>query len=156
MTSKVQRSAITTAFFTVLTGSGKQVGLGVAPRGNVGWVGQPNADGTNFIPYSVLTALPAAMGTGSFSEPNEDIWFPYAITSYGVSHSQAEDMADVLRQAAQSIRKLTVTQFVGSDDEYGRRIQAVVVQAYGGVQPIGDTDPRTYGVTDTVSLWTTG
>lgn len=156
MTSKIQRSVLTTALLTVLTDTGKQVGDAVAPRGGVGWVGQPNADGTNFVPYAVLTSLPAAMGSGTVTDPNQDVWFPYAITSYGVSRIQAEALSDALRQAAQGIRKLVVTQWAGTPDEYGRRIQAVVIQSYGAVQAIGDTDPRTYGVTDTVSLWTTG
>lgn len=156
MTSRIQRSAITSAFLNVLQATGKPVGDAVAPRGNVGWLGQPNADGTNYIPYGVLTPLPTGAGTGTLADPGGDVWFNFAITSYGVTRAQCEDLADILVLAALKIHKLDVTMWVGTADEYGRRIQSVLVTNYGAVQPLGDTDPRTYGQTDSVSLWTTG
>lgn len=158
MSSRIQRSPITGMLLATLTGTGIAVGDAVAPRGNIGWVGQPNAEGTNFIPYAVLTPLPAQLGGsgGELTDPGGDVWFPYAITCYGVTREQVEDLADDLRIAAQRIRKVDIPQWSGTSDEYGRRIQSVVVQTYGAIQPLGDTDPRTYGQTDTVSLWTTG
>lgn len=153
----IQRSTITNALLDVMRATGRQIGDAQIPRGGVaGWVGQPNAEGTNFVSYSVLTALVTNGGTGTLSEPNQDVWFNYTVTSFGVSRAQCEDQADVVRMALLKIRKLTVAQWAGTPDEYGRRIQSVVVTSYGAVQPLGDTDPRTYAQTDAVSAWTTG
>jgi len=156
MSRLIQRAALTGALLGVLRDSGRQVGDAEKPRGGTaGWVGQPNADGTNFVPYSVLTPLAAGGGDGSLTAPGENDWLPYAITSYGVSREQCEDQADLLRLQCLTINKLTVVQWAGTPFEYGRRIQTVVVQSYGAVQRMGDTDPKYYGQTDTLSLWTT-
>jgi len=157
MSRLIQRAELTKALLGVLRASDRQVGDAEMPRGGVaGWVGQPNAEGTNFVPYSVLTPLAAGSGNGPLADPGEDVLFGYAITSYGVSREQCEDQADLMRLQCASIHKLTVAQWVGTPNEYGRRINTVVVQSYGAVQRMGDTDPKFYGQTDTVSLWTTG
>lgn len=157
MSRLIQRAELSKALLAVLRASDRPVGDVEMPRkGTAGWVGQPNANGSNFIAYSVLTPLESAGGTGPLVEPGEDVWFSYAITSYGVSREQCEDQADIMRFQCAGIHKQTVTQWPGTPNEYGRRIQTVVVQTYGAVQRMGDTDPKFYGQTDTVSLWTTG
>jgi hypothetical protein len=157
MSRLIQKRPITDLLLATLRATGRPIGDCQAPRnGTAGWVGQPNAEGTNFIAYSVLTAVNTPPGTGTLNEPNQDVWFSYALTSFGVSRVQCEDQADLVRKAALLISKQNVVQWDGTPEEYGRRIQTVVVQSYGPVQPMGDTDPRTYAQTDTVSLWTTG
>jgi hypothetical protein len=155
MSRYIQRSTVTAALLTQLRDTGRPVGDAEMPRnGTAGWLGQPNEAGTNFIAYSVVTPLSTSAGNGPLDDPGADVWFNYSITSFGVSRLQCEDQADLMRLHALLIRKLDVVQWVDTPHEYGRRIQSVVVSSYGPIQRLGDADPKIYGQTDTVSLWT--
>jgi hypothetical protein len=151
----IQRGAITAAVLVAARTQGKPVGDSEAPRGGVaGWQGQPSTDGTNFVPYSVITPLNASMGTGPLSDPQADVNFPYAVLSYGVSREQCEWQADSVRAAIATIKGTDVTMYTGTPNQYLRRVQQVVVQQYGTVQRVAETDPPYYGQSDVVSLWT--
>jgi hypothetical protein len=157
MTRIIQRSALTDALIAQLKTSGKVIGDAEMPRGGVaGWIGQPNSEGTNFIAYSVVTPVQANMGDGPLFSPGSDVNFGYVLTSYGVSRKQCEDQADTIRLSLASVHGLVVDQWAGTPNEYGRTIQSVIFTGYGPVQRMGDTDPKFYGQSDTVSLWTTG
>lgn len=153
----IQRKPITQAVRDALETVGRPVGLAEAPRGGVaGWTGDPNAAGTTFRPYCVLTPMTAGLGSGPLDATQSDVALPYAVTSYGVSAEQCEDSADLLRAALITLgqSKTTVAQWSGSPEEYGRRIQTVLIQSYGQVQRAGQTDPAYYGQTDLYTLLT--
>lgn len=157
MSRKVQRSPLTDAVLAQLRQGGRPVGDAEQPRNGVaGWIGQPNTEGTNFVAYSVVSPLSSGAQQGPLSDPGEDVQFGYAITSFGVSRTQCEDQADLMRYQLMLIRNLDVNQWPGTSHEYVRRVQTVIVTGYGPVQRMGDTDPHIYGQTDTVSLLTTG
>lgn len=157
MSRLIQRAPITDAILAQLRAGGRPVGDCEQPRGGVaGWIGQPNADGTNYIAYSVLIPMGGGQGTGTLTEPGQDLSLGFVITSYGVSRSQCEDQADLMRLQLMMLRNLDVLQWAGTANEYSRRLQTVIVTGYGPAQRMGDTDPHIYGQTDSVSVWTTG
>lgn len=157
MSRLIQRSALTSAVLAKLRTAGPPVGDAEQPRGGVaGWIGQPNAEGTNFVAYSVLTPVQANMGDGTLAQPGQDVTFGYVVTSYGVSRAQCEDQADLMRFTLGSVHGLEVVQWPGTGYEYRRLIQSVIFTGYGPVQRMGDTDPKFYGQSDSIALWTTG
>ena len=154
--SNLERGAVTAQVLIKAATIGKPIGDGEMPRGGVaGWQGgQPNADGTNFIPYTVITPLSVQMGTGPLSDSGTDVVIPYAVTSYGVSRQQCEWMADGVRAAIEGLHRADIVMYSGKANQYNRRVQQVVEQSIGPVQRVGDTDPPYYGQTDVVALWT--
>jgi hypothetical protein len=158
MSRFIQRAPITAKVLEALRAGGRPVGDNEMPRNSTaGWVGQPNADGTNFIAYSVLTATGGGGSTGGpLTEPGSDVNLGFVITSYGVSRKQCEDQADLMRLQLLSLSKVDVDQWVGTPFAYSRRIQTAIVSGYGAMQRMGDTEPKIYGCTDSISLLTTG
>lgn len=151
----LQRGALTDAVLVAARTQDKPVGDSEAPRGGVaGWQGPPNKDGTNFVPYSVVTPLTTGSGSGPIADPQGDVVVPYAVVSYGVSRTQCEWMADSVRAAIATMARSDVTMYAGSPSEYQRRVQQVVAQQIGTVQRVADTDPPYYGQSDVVALWT--
>lgn len=152
----LERGAVTLAVLTAANTVGKPIGDAEMPRGGVaGWQGgQPNQDGTNFVPYAVITPLAVSVGTGPVGDSEGDLVIPYAVTSYGVSRTQCEWMADSVRLAIDALTRTDITMFLGKPTEYKRRVQQVVDQTIGAVQRAGDTDPPYYGQSDVVALWT--
>lgn len=155
MSLVLQRGAITAAVLVAAATQGKPVGDCEAPRNSLaGWQGPPNQDGTNFIPYSVMTPLSAGAGNGPISDPQSDVMLPYAVVSYGVSREQCEWQADSVRAAIATISGKDVTMYAGTPQTYQRRVQQVMVQQIGTVQRVAETDPAYYGQSDVVALWT--
>lgn len=157
MSDGVQRRTFTDAVIAAVTAhvDGKPVGDGEMPKGDVaGWQGEPNQDGTNFVPYVVVTPLVANAGTGPFGDPQGDVILSYSLTVYGVSREQCEWMADSARAGVASMAGQDVTQWSGTSDVYQRRIQQVVDQQIGAVQRMDQTDPAIYAQSDVVALWT--
>lgn len=154
--AEVQRRTFTDAVLGTLVGAlDKPVGDAEVPRGGVsGWQGEPNQDGSNFIPYVVLTPMTAGAGTGPIGDPQGDVVLPYSLTSYGVSREQCEWMADAARQAVSTLGGVDVVQWSGTSQQYTRRIQQVVDSQIGQVQPINLTEPAYYAQSDIVALWT--
>jgi hypothetical protein len=158
MSRLIQRAPITAAVLAALRAANRPVGDNEMPRGNAaGWVGQPNAEGRNYIAYSVLTATGGAGSVGGpLTEPGSDVHLGFVITNYGVSRTQCEDQADLMRLQLMALSKTDVPQWVGTPYEYQRRIQIAIVTGYGPVQRMGDQDPKVYGQTDSIALLTTG
>lgn len=157
MSRLIQRAVITTSVLAQLRTTNRPVGDAEMPRGGTaGWIGQPNAEGTNFVSYSVLTPASAQLGAGPLVDPGADTNFGYVITSYGVSRAQCEDQADAMRFAVIGLSGRVITMWANSPVEYGRTIQTVLFTGYGAVQPMGPTDPKFYGQSDTIAVLTTG
>lgn len=158
MSRFIQRAPLTAAVLTALRAANRPVGDNEMPRGGTaGWVGQPNADGKNFVAYSVLTATGGNGSVGGpLTEPGSDPQLGFVITSYGVNRIQCEDQADLMRLQLNNLTRTNVGQWVGTAFEYQRRIQVAIVTGYGPVQRMGDQDPKVYGCTDSIALLTTG
>lgn len=152
--SHIQRGALTNAILTTLAATGKPVGDAERPRGGVaGWIGEPNEDGTNFVPYVVLTPMATSSPTGSFADPQSEWIFPYAMSSFGVSRKQCEWMADLARDAIQEIVGDAIV-MDSVTNPYERVVQQVMVRQIGAVTRVPEVEPPYYGQTDIVDLWT--
>lgn len=153
---RVERGVVTAVVITAAQTVGKPIGDGEAPRGNVaGWIGgAPNQEGTNFVPYSVINPMSAGGGSGPLADPQGDVIFPYAVTSYGVSRRQCEWMADAVRMALYGLTQSNITMFAGQEYQYVRRVQQVMDQQIGTVQRVTETEPPYFGQSDVVALWT--
>jgi len=146
----IERRALTAALVTAIgTGTSMPVGLANSPI-NGGWDGQPNADGSNFTPYSVITPQTATNATGPMNDPQADRQIPYAVSCFGVMPEQTEWMADKARAAAEALKKTTVAL---GDGNY--RIQQVRTDVIGGLQRVDVSEPPYWGQTDVMTLWLT-
>lgn len=151
MSTTIQRRLLTNQLLTTLAVAlGKPVGDGVIPDDS-GWTGTgPNAPGSTFIPYVVLTALTAvpAPGTGDFATPQGDWHMPYTCQSFGASRDQAEWMADAARDAFDTLTKTVIAL---GDANY--KVQQVWTASIGGNNRVAATDPAYWGQQDTVNFW---
>lgn len=145
----IERRLLTAAVVDAVETTGKPVGLANAPLAG-GWQGQPNADGSNFVPYSVVTPNTATMASGPFDDPRADRQMPYSIASFGVLPEQTEWMADEARAAVATLSKTTVAL---GDRSY--KVQQVRADVVGGLQRVDSTEPPYWGQVDVVILWLT-
>jgi hypothetical protein len=143
----LQRRYLTDLVLSQLASTGKPVGDAVSPSTG-GWQGQPNADGSNFVPYVVCIPGPASMSSGPFGDTQADWQLDYSLISFGVSREQVEWMADSARLAAVTLPRSTV--MLGSD---GYAVQQARERIIGPVQRVDATEPAFYSQTDAVTLW---
>lgn len=141
------RRFLTDILLARLGTAGQPVGDAVSPPGG-GWIGQPNADGSNFTPYVVLTPGPASVSSGPIGDTQADWQLAYSMTSFGVSREQVEWMADTARAVAVTLARETV--MLNGD---GYAVQQAREQVIGPVQRVDATEPAYYGQTDSISLW---
>lgn len=145
----IARRGLTALLVETLAGqTGLPIGMAHAPRGG-GWEGQPNSDGSNFVPYTVVSPQTATMASGPVQDPQSDRQLPYSLTSFGVMPEQCEWIADKARAAAESLKKTVVS----LDREY--RVQQVRTDVVGGLVRVDQTEPAYWGQTDVVTLWLT-
>lgn len=148
MSTNVARRPLTNLMIsTVATGTNRPCGDGIVPA-SVGWQGQPNASGSNFIPYTVLQVLGASFSMGSFNDPESDWRFPYNLWSFGVRRDQCEAMADIARQSLSGLQGNIVTL---GNQQYS--IQQVRTDSIGGIVRYDQVDPPYWGQNDTVTVW---
>ena len=141
------RRYMTQVMLNQMATTGQPVGDATSPIEG-GWQGQPNADGSNFKPYVVLTPGPASVSDGPFGDTQADWQLGYTITSFGVSREQCEWMADTARVAALTLARTTV---MLNGDSYA--VQQVREQVLGPVQRVDATEPAYFGQTDTLQIW---
>lgn len=147
----IERHKITTSLIAAIETEGKPVGFAQAPTDG-GWRGQPNVDGTNFVPYVVVTANPASAPRGIYEGPMSD-WqadwqLPYTVSSFGAVPDQTEWMADRARLAAHAL--------VNTDLQSGSavyRVLQVRVDALGGLVRVDATEPPYWGQNDQITVW---
>lgn len=143
----IERRLLTAAVIAAVETAGKPVGMANAPLDG-GWAGEPNQDGSNFTPYTVVTPNTASLATGPFDDPQADRQLPYSIASFGVLPEQTEWMADEARAAAETLKKTTV---VLGDRSY--KIRQVRTDVIGGLLRTDTLDPPVWGQVDVVTLW---
>ena len=145
----IERRLLTQAVVDAVSAYSVLVANSNPPEG-CGWQGEPNVDGSNFIPYCVVTPQTATFSSGPIADPEADRQVPYALSSFGVMPEQAEWTADKTRSAVSELKKTSV--FLG-DDTY--RIQQVRTNVIGGLTRVDSTDPPYWGQVDVITLWLT-
>lgn len=144
----IERRTFTQLVLARLQTTGKPVGLANAPQDG-GWKGgQPNADGSNFVAYSVLYPVAASYTTGSVRDPQADVHLPYTVGSFGVIPDQAEWMADAARAALAGLVKTTAPLGTAT-----YKIQKVDLELIGALNRYDATDPPFWGQTDQINFW---
>lgn len=141
------RRALTSILLDKLAETGKPVGDAVAPKDG-GWIGQPNKDGSNFVPYVVLIPGAANVSSGPIGDTQADWQCAYTIISFGVNRQQCEWMADSARAAAVTLDRTTV--MLNGD---GYAVQQARETVIGPVQRVDATEPAFYGQSDAISVW---
>lgn len=146
----LNRRVLTKAVIDKLKEIDKPIGDGVTPK-NAGWTGgQPNADGTNFVPYSVVSTGSSSNSSGPISDFQADWQTTYAVSSFGVSREQTEWMADTARSKL-ALLKGSILNL--GDSNY--KVILVRVDAIGGIQRVDATEPQYWGQTDAYTVWVT-
>jgi hypothetical protein len=145
----IQRRLLSAAVVAAIETLGKPVGLANAPL-DAGWDGEPNAEGSNFIPYTVVTPGTSSSSSGPFDDPSADRQMPYTLASFGVKPEQVEWMADQARAAVEALKKTVVAL-----DDRSYKIQQVRVDVIGGLQRVDTPDPSYWGQVDQTVLWLT-
>lgn len=145
----IARRLLTAAVITAAELTGQPVGNSNAPIDG-GWQGEPNADGSNFVPYSVVTPQTATFSSGPVADPEADRQILYSLSSFGVMPEQAEWMADRIRASVATLAKTDV-----SLEDATYRIQQVRTNVIGGLNRVDSTDPPYWGQVDMITLWLT-
>lgn len=150
MKTIVDRGSLTDLLITQLETHGFPVGDAEAPAAGsgAGWTGEPNAEGSTFTPYQVLTPQSATTSWGSLVDPQDAFQLPYALASFGISRKQTEALANRGRKILRSLKGTTVT-LDGEDF----KILQVWYAAIGGVGRVDATTPSTFGEVDTITIW---
>lgn len=139
------RRKFTTAVVThVRTTTEKPCGDAEAPDGG-GWQGE--VGDSNFIPYTVITPMDSEQGDGPSSDPQVDVVWNYAITSFGVSRDQCEWISDLAKQGVLSMKRQTIELRTG----LSCKVLTTNISSYGGVDR-GGQEPPWYAQTDVVSI----
>jgi hypothetical protein len=144
----LNRRNLTKAVIDQVAVGGKPVGDGVVPK-NAGWIGgQPNKEGTNFVPFSVVSAGTSSSSSGPINDDEADWQVIYAVSSFGVAREQVEWMADTARENLALLRGSTID--LGGTNY---KIILVRVDAIGGIQRVDATEPQYWGQTDSYTVW---
>ena len=142
----IERRKLTEELLTTLQND-LVVGLSNRPTDG-GWDGVPNDNGTNFVPFCVLSPETATRSSGPLGIPPTEWQLPYNLGCYGVSPNQAEWVADKARGLLMALNNTTV---VLGDSSY--RIQQVYPSAIGAIRRIDVTDPNHWGQNDSYTVW---
>ena len=147
----IERQFITAALIAQVETGGKPVGFAQSPTTG-GWQGQPNTDGTNFTPYTVILPNASSAPSGVYEGPIDgwqaDWKLSYTLSSFGVMPEQCEWMADVVRVLLDKIVNTSITS--GSNSYL---VQQMRVDALGGLVRVDATEPPYWGQSDQISIW---
>lgn len=153
MSADIKRLSLTNAIITALqsivlpqAGGNLLVGNQIIPKGS-GWVGEPNAPGSRFLPYIVVTTLTATQAEGPLGDSQADWVIPYAIQCFGVLPEQAQWVADQSRAVLKAMRNDILDL---GDAHY--KIDRVSTDTLGGINRIQVSNTPFYGIQDGVSL----
>lgn len=144
----IARGPITDRLLAELKETNLPVGDNTIPESAYGWQGEPNSDGSNFIPWMVLTAGTAPAGTGSLGISASEWRMSYTVFYAGVTRAQLDWLADKVRTKFVSIEREPVTTGSGN-----WRIQQVRCTSVGGTNRIGSTFPDYFTQTDLFEVW---
>jgi hypothetical protein len=147
VTTNIFRGPLTDTLLEALQVVGKPVGDGQRPTG-AGWVGQPNAPGSVYTPFLVLSAGTSTRSSGSIGAPQSEWQLNYLLATFGVERAQCDWIADRARDALGALRGTNVQ--LGANSH---RIQQVWTQSIGGITPSHATDPPIWSQQDQLVIW---
>lgn len=147
------RGPLTDRILTSLASVGKPVGDAEAPKTG-GWQGEPNSEGTNFVPYVVLMPSTgnAQSPSGPIADTTADWILNYNLSSFGVSRKQCEWIAD---RGRDSIKVLRNTQQALSATNQIYTIQRIDITSIGSIQRVDVVQPAYWGQVDQFTVWVT-
>jgi hypothetical protein len=148
------RGPLTDVLIETLQTVGKPIGDAEAPTDG-GWQGEPNTNGTNFVPYSTLLSGVGSSPSGPLSETSADWQLNYNLSSFGVSRTQCEWMADRARDSLSVLKNSQ--QVLGPVNQISSTytIQKVSFTAIGSIQRVDMTNPAYWGQVDQFTVWVT-
>lgn len=155
MSQVLARKAVTDAAVAALITTGFPIGDAAPPElpdtgQHAGWNGQPDADGSFFVPYAVLVPATITQTSGPLSDPQADVRVPYQLSIFGINRGQVEDLADRCRQSLLPLRK-QVLDLAGVN----HKVQQVEFTSVGGIGRVDAANPPTFGEVDTITIWLT-
>jgi len=144
------RGPLTDALLAHLQGSLAdvlEVGDGIAPPG-AGWPQQPQTG--DYTPYCVLGTEDAVLRQSppDLAQAMGSWACGYRLTHYGAARSQADDNADMARQATLDFAGGTIT--LG---EHSWALTAVRYSRLGGFAPVENEDPPVWSGRDVFAVW---
>lgn len=148
MISTIQRGSITSHLIGVLETANLPVGDNTVPTDAYGWQGEPNADGSTFIPWMSLNAGVAQPGNGPFAASAADWKLPYTVNYAAVSRAQLDWLADKMRDVLVNTERTTVTTLQGT-----WKFVQVRCTAVGATNRVGNPFPDYFTEADLFEVW---
>jgi hypothetical protein len=146
--STINRGPITDRVLTELAVDGLPVGDNSAPTTAFGWQGEPNADGSNFIPWMAAYGGTARPGEGSFADSASEWRLPYTVTYAGVTRNQLDWIADKARK-----RLVAITREVVATETGNWKICQIRCTSVGATNRVGSPFPDYYTQSDLFEVW---
>lgn len=148
MIATINRGPITDHLIGVLEADSLPVGDNNIPTDSYGWQGEPNADGSTFIPWMTINGGVAQPGTGPMQASAADWKVPYTVTYAAVSRSQLDWIADRSRN-----RLVDVTRTSVSTDQGNWKIMQLRCLTVGATSRVGSPSPDYFTQADLFEVW---
>lgn len=143
------RGPITTHLLAALRdGTVFPVGDAAPPTEPHGWQGEPNAAGTNFIPWLSFTSGTASVSGGTLGASASEWRAIYYLTTAGVTRSQTDGVADLARGLVVATERSNI-----AAGGLSWRILQVRTTSIGGVVRVSSANPAYFVQTDTLEVW---
>lgn len=113
-----------------------------------GWQGEPNAEGTNFVPWISLGTGASSNSSGPQSASAADWRANYFVTTAGVARRQTDQTADLARDQLTTLARQKIITTNGTWS-----LQQARVTAIGGISRMGQTRPYYFLQIDSIELW---
>jgi len=120
------------------------VGKALAPDEG-GWDDDPEAVGSTFYGYIVVTPSTAQEGSGSLADAGIEWALPYVLASYGIDLTSVEGQADTARKIVSEIKRVHVDL-----DGVGWKVIDIKVNSIGGVDVDRTAKPNELSQKDVV------
>ena len=133
---------------TLASGLGKPVGDSTTPTETYGWTGQPDAPGSTFIPYIIVTPGSTTNIKGPLSDTHADINLPYQVSGFGVTRAQCEWIMDASRDILDTLKR---TDVVAGSETY--RLSDISLSTLGGVARGNVGEYEVFGQTDIMNIF---
>lgn len=151
MSTTLDRGELTDFLLTYLDGEVEfAVGDGEAPK-NAGWVGDPNAPASQFVPYLVLASQLAQRSQGSFGDPQDTWQVPYSLSGVGAARAQADWIVQRGLDTLSGLKKQKLQ--LGPGPKW--KVLEVTSTALGGVRRSDGTEPPFWQRDDGLSFFIT-
>lgn len=124
------------------------VGDNDAPTTPYAWQGEPNADGSNFIPWISIGTGTSTRSTGSLATSQSDWQANYFVTSAGVARKQTDQTADLARDFLVKLERQKIITTNGT-----WKLQQARVTSIGGIQRMNPARPHYFVQTDVIEFW---